>query len=224
MDTQTTTVEIKTVSEQIYSLIKAEIIHHELVAGQKLTTKFLQTRFGVSSSPIREALTRLQEDGLIDYQPNVGMRVKSFTEKDVDEIYTLVAELDLIAVRFACQSNKRDQLIQDLRKLQDDAAGLLQKGDIDAWKRLSAAFHAVFFLYADNQRLSDAAEKYHAQMAVFANSYENEPEAREEIQQEHEQVMLCLETGNDRNAIYKMRRHLSSSKRKALSVVASGEM
>ena len=79
--------EIKTIAEQIYMLIRSDILHHKLTGGERLTMKFLQERLGVSSSPIREALTRLQQDGLVEYQPNVGMRVTKFSAKDVNDIY-----------------------------------------------------------------------------------------------------------------------------------------
>ena len=64
---------IKTVTEQIYSVIKQDILSQKLLPGEKLTTKALQDKLGVSSTPIREALTHLQQDGLIEYQPNIGM-------------------------------------------------------------------------------------------------------------------------------------------------------
>ena len=86
--------EIKTIAEQIYMLIRSDILHHKLTGGERLTMKFLQERLGVSSSPIREALTRLQQDGLVEYQPNVGMRVTKFSAKDVNDIYAFMRELE----------------------------------------------------------------------------------------------------------------------------------
>ena len=89
--------EIKTIAEQIYMLIRSDILHHKLTGGERLTMKFLQERLGVSSSPIREALTRLQQDGLVEYQPNVGMRVTKFSAKDVNDIYAFMRELECAA-------------------------------------------------------------------------------------------------------------------------------
>ena len=107
--------EIKTIAEQIYMLIRSDILHHKLTGGERLTMKFLQERLGVSSSPIREALTRLQQDGLVEYQPNVGMRVTKFSAKDVNDIYAFMRELECAALRFSCQRPEFSAMLHELR-------------------------------------------------------------------------------------------------------------
>ena len=78
--------QFQTIAEQIYQTLRGDIFAQRLRFGEKITTKELQEKLGASSTPIREALTRLQKDGLIVAQPNVGMRVVSYTRKDVLDI------------------------------------------------------------------------------------------------------------------------------------------
>ena len=68
-----------TLSEQIYQILRNDILTQKIPCGEKLTLKLLQERFQVSSTPIREALTRLTQDQLVSYYSNVGIRVISFT-------------------------------------------------------------------------------------------------------------------------------------------------
>lgn len=209
--------EIKTITEQIYNLIRTDILTNNLKAGEKLTMKFLQERLGVSSSPIREALTRLQQEGLIEYQPNVGMSVPVFTAKDVEDIFALMQELECVALRFACRSANRARMIQDLRRLQDKASKLLHNGELEQWEDLSNGFHMVFYSHAGNARLSDAAAKTRTQLSVLSNLYQKEPENQSIIHQEHEQILQYLESGNDAAAEEALRRHMDASKAKAIA-------
>ena len=96
-----------TVSERIYTAIRNDILNKTLVSGEKLTIKKLHEMYGVSSSPIREALFRLQQDGLIEYRSNAGMRVIEFTRQDLAEIYMLLTEFDVIALRAATTPTRR---------------------------------------------------------------------------------------------------------------------
>ena len=79
-----------TLSEQIYQILRNDILTQKIPCGEKLTLKLLQERFQVSSTPIREALTRLTQDQLVSYYSNVGVRVISFTADDLREIYTFM--------------------------------------------------------------------------------------------------------------------------------------
>ena len=83
----------KTLSEQIYEILRNDIVTQAIPCGSKLTLKILQERFHVSSTPIREALTRLAEEQLASYYSNIGVSVVSLDETDVREIYQSWATL-----------------------------------------------------------------------------------------------------------------------------------
>lgn len=215
--------EIKTIAEQIYMLIRSDILHHELTGGERLTMKFLQERLGVSSSPIREALTRLQQDGLVEYQPNVGMRVTKFSAKDVNDIYAFMRELECAALRFSCQRPEFSAMLHELRELQDCAAATLAQGNLEAWPHLSNKFHEIFYKYADNAYLHDAAGKTRMQVMLFANQYQQEDKNQIVIQQEHENILQLLEKGDIPAAEDALRAHLTASEHKALMTLSAEE-
>ena len=76
----------QTLSEQIYHILREDILSQKIPCHARLTLKMLQERFGVSSTPIREALTRLINEKLISYYSNVGVSVVGLTEDDLREI------------------------------------------------------------------------------------------------------------------------------------------
>ena len=196
--------QIQTMTEQIYHAIRADIFAQRLHFGEKITTKALQERLGVSSTPIREALARLEKDGLIVVRPNTGMRVVSYTEKDVSDIYTLMTELDAVALRLACAGPKRSHLVDALRTLQD-------------------AFHLLFYQWAGNPYLSDAASKTRSQLTVFSYAYQQSAACQEDIQRQHDTILRCLENGDDAAAEEALRRHFASSLKKALDILHAAQ-
>ena len=101
-----------TLSEQIYQILRNDILTQKIPCGEKLTLKLLQERFQVSSTPIREALTRLTQDQLVSYYSNVGVRVISFTADDLREIYTFMGDLDGLAIRYASASPDQENYRQ----------------------------------------------------------------------------------------------------------------
>lgn len=208
---------VRTVTEQIYQEIKKDIQTHKMKPGEKLTIKKLNEIYGVSSSPIREALTRLQQDGLIDYKPNIGMSVIVMTEKDINEIFLLTAEFDIIAMKGAYYSDNRDELLKELEHV------IRQSKDVNSrdWNKLSDEFHLLFFKYADNSRLSEAAKKIRMQSTILSNAYEELEDNRNEIWNQHNEIFLKLKEGKVEEAEQMLRNHLMSSREKAIDVMSS---
>lgn len=208
--------QIKTVTEQIYQEIREAIITHEIAPGEKLTIKMLHEKYGVSSSPIREALTRLQQDGLIVYKPNIGMRTVSMTQKDINEIYDMIIELDSAAMRFAMRSKDADKCLDEVRAVQEAMAA---EQNFDRWKSLSDDFHQIFYKYADNSRLIDASRRILLQLTILSSEYEQDAENRREILEGHRLILEALTKNNLQEADQLLRQHLESSRRKALALL-----
>ena len=208
---------VKTVTEQIYQEIRSEILMRKFRPGEKMTVKMLQEKYGVSSTPIREALTRLQQDGLIDYQPNVGMNVVEYIEKDIKDIFTLMSELDVFAMRLALNAGKMAELVSELRYIQEQAAQRLEIRDCVGFEDYSDQFHLAFYKFADNSRLSIAAEKTRIQLTVFSCVYQQTVENQRSISKEHDQIVLLLAKGRYDEAETALRGHLVESMNKALA-------
>lgn len=87
--------------DQVYDQLRHEIINLDIPLGSHLNVNELQDRLGVSSTPIREAVNRLQQDGLLTYSNNSGANILSLGEHDVTEIQELALTLHLAAIRFS---------------------------------------------------------------------------------------------------------------------------
>ena len=109
-----------TLSEQIYQILRTDILTQKIPLGEKLTLKNLQEQFGVSSTPIREALTRLSQDGLVNYYSNIGVNVISLSENDLKELYQFMGDLDRLAILYTADHPEHDQICQELQHLMQD--------------------------------------------------------------------------------------------------------
>ena len=209
-----------TVSERIYTAIRNDILNKTLVSGEKLTIKKLHEMYGVSSSPIREALFRLQQDGLIEYRSNAGMRVIEFTRQDLAEIYMLLTEFDVIALRAATTPTRRLSTLAALELCMERARASIEN---NYWNYYSDAFHSILYEEAQNGRLTYSARKIRIQSTIFSNQYEIKEENRREILKQHEDILSAIRDNRLDRAEDLMRTHVGSSYAKALSILDEEE-
>src|SRR4051812_44010255 len=126
--------------QAIVQSVLTEVFQGRLRAGQRLTTQQLAERFGVSHTPIREALIELAGIGIIDLLPNRGAVVRRVSVKDVREVYQVRRVLECAAVRSACgRINRRklqsmaDEIEQLLAKTAPNSARYIQQArDLDS--------------------------------------------------------------------------------------------
>lgn len=102
--------------DQIYQRLRENIITMQLPLGSHLNVNELQSQMGVSCTPIREAINRLQQEGLVVYENNVGARVLMLDEHDVREIQELAATLQVTAVRLALRQGDRQRMALEIRE------------------------------------------------------------------------------------------------------------
>lgn len=198
----------QTLSEQIYEILRQDILTQKIKCGTKLTLKVLQERFEVSSTPIREALTRLSEEGLMFYYSNIGVRVLEFTSQDLREIFQFMGDLDALAVRYAAEHAKRDTLTDQLR---ENLEACKKETDTKKLLQLSDEFHLLFYEYCDNSRLKNSAERMRSQLSVASYQYEQQTDNRSHIYEEHRAIFASFARGEAEEAAAKMKAHLMHS-------------
>lgn len=206
----------QTLSEQIYQELRADILHHRIPSGTKLTLKYLKEKFEVSSTPIREALTRLTEEQLVSYYSNIGVNVVDFAEKDIIEIFEFMGDLDSLAVQYASDSDSHNKIVKELK--QNITASSSVIASVEDWIGYSDDFHLIFYKYCNNTRLTRSAGKLRCQLSVAAYRYENELLIRQSIQKEHEQIYEAFANKDYSQAALLMKKHLTQSMHYALKM------
>lgn len=159
-------VQLKRISlpDQLYEALRKRIVSLELPLGSRLNASELQKEFGVSSTPVREALNRLSQEGLVVYENNIGARVLDLSEKDIGEITEVNFALQAEAVRLAARRGKgcemAAQVVTYIQACEKDCTeGML----VEYVTKISE----LFFSLAGNDRLGSNACGLAAQQKIL---------------------------------------------------------
>jgi DNA-binding GntR family transcriptional regulator len=127
-------------SEKVASLLRDDIIAGRLKPGQKLGLAALADQFGVSTTPVREALATLQQEGLVVGEPHKGLRVAQLDVQDLQDAYTLHAFIaGILAERAATRMTDSD--IEELERTEQEIKAATDRGDLGTAARFNHAFH-----------------------------------------------------------------------------------
>jgi len=141
----------------VISYIRDRILNFSLLPGVKISDQEVAEVFQISRSPVRIALTRLVEQGLVEYHPNRGFTVKVFTRKEVQDYYQLRESLETMAVRLAIESIG-DEQINTLDSLLKTYPALIEADDIVRFNECDEQFHELIALYSNNNALHRAIQ------------------------------------------------------------------
>ena len=153
---------------QVYDRLRSDIISLRLPLGSRVNVNELQDSLGVSCTPIREAINRLQQEGLIVYENNVGARVLTLDAKDVEEITQLATTLHCAAARLSMEREDHQVLAQHLveRLAEFEAARTPQQLAVGVHR-----FMEVFYVHCGNRRLDKSMLAIQGQQLLLRNLY-----------------------------------------------------
>lgn len=139
-------------AERAYAAIKRMIISNELQPGRTITESQLALSLGISRSPVREAIGRLQDEGFLELEAWKPPRVSSLTPKFIRELYEVRTALESRAARESAP-NIPSEAIEAMAKYLAALRAPLQHKQIDTFNRLEPAFHGLFIEYCNNDLL-----------------------------------------------------------------------
>jgi len=142
-------------AQRAYTAIRDSILNGEYEPGTHLTESDLAKFIGVSRTPVHDALLHLKADGLVDMQRNQGARVKSYSDRDIDELYELRAYLEGYGTEMAATYRKDS----DIEALENLAIEMETLGDADSTEelyelsRLNSEFHKIIVDASESELL-----------------------------------------------------------------------
>ena len=217
MDT-TSVVINSTIQEQVYQILKHEVINRVFQGGEQLKEAELAKRFNVSRSPGREALHRLAGDGILTIIPNRGIFVKEFTEKYIIDVLDLRYILEQRGIQ--CSKEKLTQAAHDeLLGMRAQMQELIVTGNssVDVHSALDTAFRDLIMKLNDNTFIAEVAEKISALNSMFRDLSLRSPERAIESQREHIAMIDTMLSGDIDEAIKIYRDHIEGTKRRVVS-------
>lgn len=193
-----------------YKYLISRMQRGELVSGMSMTEQGVADELGISRTPAREALRRLESDGLVVSEPRFGMKVKELGYIETLELYEAREVLEMAAVEI-CAEKICGSEIAELEILQEQMAGSVR--DPSRMASLNYAFHKALLNAAKNRYLTISFEAIHKTLAILGATTLANTERAEESLIEHQDVIDCLKQRDKEGARGIMGRHLSNAKR-----------
>lgn len=209
--------------QQAYLALRDAIISGELQPDEPLSEVALAQRLNISRTPVREALTRLVEDGLVRNLPGRGSRVAGISLTDVAELFQLREVLEGLVARLAAQNVERDsasveELITQFSRFENTAGN----PSFSEYYRLTAKLDATLVAMAGNRRLESSLRDLWAHSRRLRQYASHDVARLEASATEHIAILTAVRAGDAEQAETAVRVHLQNSRRALVAKVMGG--
>ncbi|WP_240702988.1 GntR family transcriptional regulator [Cohnella luojiensis] len=197
-------------TDQLYLLIKNQILTHAMPAGDKINIDKLARDLGVSNIPIRESLFRLASEGLVTIVPFKGMFVAEMNLRDIDEIFEIRQSLEELSVRKAASRIPKEILLQISQELSAGKSADNEVGKEGAVSRMNEDLHGTILKYAKNENLRLTVVSLIERIYRYLSLHQFRIDLSAE-KSEHEKIVQALLEEDTEKAVQAMRSHLNNS-------------
>lgn len=194
-------------ADRVYETLKRFIIEQRLSPGSKLSVPRLAAQLGVSRTPVKEAVDRLAQQGLVTVLPNRGAFVAILHQRDVEEIYEMREVLEGLASRLAAKRVDRD-FLRLLQAIYRRGEAAVRQRDVAAHTHFDLEFHRLIREHAGNRRLTWALETLQQQIRIVFKTSATIPGRMQKAIAEHREILQALERGSPEDAELATRNHV----------------
>jgi DNA-binding GntR family transcriptional regulator len=201
------TVQSQTLQHQVYEYLHDQIVSGNIPPGQRIVEEKVSLETGISRSPIREAIRRLNSDGLVSVSPRGGVRVYRATFSDFKYLFECRLSLEPTAAYYAALRMDEKQRTR-LLDLMNEMNQMVLKKEIDKLKVLSSQFHYIIVEASGNPYLVKMMKQLYSLVTFYRNAVLNIPLRIEEGADEHQAIWQAIQTKDGREAEKLMKVHI----------------
>ena len=206
----------QTLRERIYEEIVRLIVSGELPSGVSIDEKLLTERLQVSRTPFREAIGTLAKEGLIEIKPYRGFFVRSFSRKEVSDLYELRKTLECFAVELAVPQMS-DAHIAGFERILDEAVAALRRGDLETYGARDREFHETIAELSGSAPLIETLSRLALQIQICRAIANESKEFAERAAEERDQILQALRARDIPQAKALMHAHISDVQQAVLA-------
>lgn len=202
----------------VFNTLRYAILRGELKPGERLMEIQLANKLGVSRTPIREAIRKLELEGLVLMIPRKGAEVAEITEKSLRDVLEVRGSLEELAVDLACERITKEQL-EELKEAASEFEEALKSGDLTEYAEADVRYHDVIYRATDNQRLVQLLYNLREQMYRYRVEYLKRQEVHQTLLKEHQYIIECIENRNKECAKAAIRMHIENQANKVSDAI-----
>ena len=178
--------------EVVFNTLREAILTGELEPGEHLMEVKLANKLGVSRTPIREAIRKLELEGLVVMTPRRSAQVAQITKEDLTDVLEVRRVLESLAIELCCK-NRTEEDLEALRENLRNFTGCVKSNDLTAIARTDVQFHEIIYNATGNKRLNQILYNLREQMYRYRLEYIKDQHTRNTLVQEHREIIEAME-------------------------------
>ena len=207
----------------VFNTLRQAILKGELKPGERLMEIQLANKLGVSRTPVREAIRKLELEGLVLMIPRKGAEVAEITRQDMEDVLEVRTALEELAVKDACD-HITDAQLSELKKASNEVKKALLEGkDLVTCADADMHFHDVILSATNNRRLIQMLNNLSEQMYRYRMEYLKDERTHKTLIEEHDAIRRALKKHDKVKAGAAIRVHIDNQKRSILESLTEKE-
>ena len=207
----------------VFNTLRQAILKGELAPGERLMEIQLAEKLGVSRPPIREAIRKLELEGLVTMIPRRGAEVAQITEKHLRDVLEVRRALDALAVELACERITAEEL-ESLKEACANFAKETKQGNANRLARADVAFHDIILNASGNERLVQMISKLSQQMYRYRLEYVKDETSYERLIAEHEAIYEAICSRDGRAGAEAIKNHIDNQEKAVIRRITKKEI
>ncbi|RCX16079.1 GntR family transcriptional regulator [Anaerobacterium chartisolvens] len=199
----------KPLREVIFNTLKEAIIVGELRPGERLMEVQLADKMGVSRTPVREAIRKLELEGLVNMIPRKGAQVADLSVKDIMNVLEVRASLDGLATALSAQRITEDE-IKELKHVLSQFISNVEKENLPGIIKKDVEFHDIIYRSSRNEKLIQISSNLREQVHRFRVIYLKDYISTKDIMHEHMEIYDAIVSKDPEKALVLAQKHIKN--------------
>lgn len=195
-------------ADEVRRAVEEQIFSGKLRPGARLDEETLAQQFNTSRTPVREAIVQLVSSGLVEKRPRQGAVVAPLDLHRMVQMFEVMSEIEGLCGRYAARRMSEEEKAQ-LKALHETSRRHSESGELDAYYAINRQFHEALYIGSHNAFLADIARMLFVRLAPYRRYQLNHPSRVGRSFDEHDQILMAIETGDPDLAYQAMRKHVT---------------
>lgn len=213
----------KPLREVIFNSLREAIIVGELKPGVRLMEVQLAEKMGVSRTPVREAIRKLELEGLVDMIPRKGAHVADLSVKDIMDVLEVRATLDGLATALAAERITEEEL-KELKHVNIQFGNYVERENLQGSIRKDVEFHEIIYRSSRNEKLIQIASNLREQVQRFRVIYLKDSGSPRDIIREHQEIIEAVQKKDSEVSRSVAQRHIKHQEEAIVKAVRRHEL
>ena len=208
--------------EVVFHSLREAILTGQLQPGERLMEIQIAEKLGVSRTPVREAIRKLEIEGLAVMVPRKGAEVAKITKKQLRDVLEVRKAMEELAVQLACRRISKEA-VKELEEAHLEVKKMAMDMNLTALVKADVRFHEIIYNAADNERLLQILNNLKQQMYRYRLEYLKNKKNHELIIKEHADILEALQTLDMDHATTAIRQHISNQENGVIALLEQTE-